>query len=273
MLFAYAGFRRALGLMPIQERARKQIGDEQREEDELDVLAQCDKDCENDDDADEYLERISSCDFEALETNVREAADHHIGDEHHEERQDLCGGEVIGETLGIMKHPEETQCSAGCGGDRHSEERFFLFPRSLDIEAGESKRSANREETAGRATDEWLIEIKRSVYHERRGDAEGDYIGERIQIHSKRALSSGESGDKSIEDIQNSGKENVVDGQDEITTIKGLEHGQDAAEEAACREKIWENVDLAHFDAPLGMSFANLCVIIAQKLVSRLIQP
>src|SRR5207247_1989682 len=92
------------------------------------------------------------------------------------------------------------------------------------------------------------------VNEQSRGDAEGDEIGQGIELAAKGALVTAEPGEPSIEQVENAGGQNEPDGVVEIgggfpeidlaRAIIDAQDGREAAEEVACGHEIGQEINL-----------------------------
>lgn len=107
------------------------------------------------------------------------------------------------------------------------------------------------------------------MHHESGCGAEGDDIGEGIEFAAEGAFIAAEAGDSAVEQVEHAGEDDEEDGvPDTVGKIGGGEvgfddfsEGEEAAEQVACGEEVWEEVDfeLGRFRRVSGVSCAGGC--------------
>ena len=219
------------------DRPGEQVEDGQGEERDLRVDGD---ERDQDDDGDHQVEGAVRLRLELLETAVAHRADHQegeqVGQQHEEDARGLA-------SAGVHVVEEEDGDGEGPPGHRdgHAGEPALLGRGRLHVEARQAQRAA-RDEKKGRdpADAREGLELP-DVDQQRRGDAEGDEVGERVELHAEAARGAGHPRDLAVEAVHEGGDD------DRHRRVLELQvHGRDdrveAGEEVAGGQQVREDV-------------------------------
>lgn len=219
-----------------------------------------DDEAEEDDSAEELGDGAPGAPVEGLEAWVGEAAEHHEAEEEHEEGEDVFPRADF--TVVFVNLEEEEGNGgdeAGGGGDGEAAEFLEGFGFGVggeDVEAGEAEGTAG-EVNEGDEPADAVGEFSEDDFEDEEGggDAEGDDVGEGIELAAEGAFLAAEPGEAAIEHIAEEGTDDeeeaafvveppalggglALDG-----ALEDAEDGHETAEEVACGHEVRQEED------------------------------
>ena len=151
----------------------------------------------------------------------------------------------------VAAGPDEAGDDGGGGRAGQADEHGFVGNADLDVEAGEAQRGAGGVDEGGEPAQFGGVdrfdggEVQRPlVDDDRRGDAEGDEVGERVVLHAEFGFGVGEAGDAAVAAVEDHGDEDEDGGEGEApAAVNRRKDGVEAAKERGGGEEVGQDVN------------------------------